>query len=91
MRSIKKLLVIIVAVMLSFTLQFRTTLSRGMESGFSLKQLAKNIFVKDAFAYHEDWWYHHECEEEFGEGISGVFCNHKPSPIGCLDPYFTCS
>ena len=90
MKSIKKLLVIIVAVMLSFTLQFRTTLSRGMESGFSLKQLAKNIFVKDAFAYHEDWWYHHECEE-YDKGATGELCNHERSPIGCFAPYQACS
>jgi len=88
MRRIKKLLVIIVAVMLSFTLQFRTTLSRGMESGFSLSQLAKNLFMKKVFAY-TDYYYNHDCSALF-PNCRGVYCSAEPMPIACLYPYVAC-
>ena len=88
MKRIKKLLVIIVAVMLSFTLQFRTTLSRGMESGFSLTKFIKNIFITPAYA---EWtWYWHRCPEDEG-WYGGGYCDPYPSSTGCLDPFNDCS
>jgi hypothetical protein len=50
MNTTKKIILVLFVTMLVINLQFSTPLTHGMENGFSLQQLADNIFVPEAYA-----------------------------------------
>jgi len=50
MSKAKKFLLIAFTVGLVINLQFNAPLTRNMDNGFSIEQLAENIFVPEAFA-----------------------------------------
>ena len=50
MSKAKKFLLIAFTVGLVINLQFNAPLTRNMDNGFSIEQLADNIFVPEAFA-----------------------------------------
>ncbi|GEM_PF-6597634 len=50
MSKAKKFLLIAFTVGLVINLQFNAPLTRNMDKGFSIEQLAENIFVPEAFA-----------------------------------------
>jgi hypothetical protein len=50
MNTTKKVILIIFTTLFVINLQFNTPITKGMNNGFSLKQLADNIFVPEAFA-----------------------------------------
>lgn len=88
MSKTKKILMLIFTVALVINLQLTGTLTSGMENGFSLEQLADNIFVPSALAV-ENW--------AFGPGIclstAEPCCGFQFMPsIGCdpSDPDWHC-
>ena len=86
MKKLKKLAIIVFAMVLGFTLQLNTSLKQGVEDGFSISKLAGNLLVKNAYA---DWtWYWHKCPEGW---VGGGFCDGYQSAVGCLDPFNDCS
>ncbi len=50
MTTTKKIMLVVFATMLVINLQFSTPITKGMDNGFSLEQLAENIFVPNAYA-----------------------------------------
>lgn len=50
MGTSKKILLFIFTIVLVVNLQLSGTITAGMENGFSIEQLADNIFVPSAFA-----------------------------------------
>lgn len=54
MKTSKKILLFVFTIVLVLNLQLSGTITAGMENGFSIEQLADNIFVPSAFAFDCD-------------------------------------
>ena len=50
MNNTKKLLLLLFTVAMVVNLQFNTPLTHNMDNGFSIEQLAENIFVPEVYA-----------------------------------------
>ena len=82
MSKAKKFLLIAFTVGLVINLQFNAPLTRNMDNGFSVEQLAENIFVPEAFATITGW-----CKED-GCRSGDNFCEMIVFPdflVTCYD------
>jgi len=76
MSKAKKFLLIAFTVGLVINLQFNAPLTRNMDNGFSVEQLAENIFVPEAFATHNYCGFLGACVG--GPDFCGFYSNGVP-------------
>jgi len=78
MNNTKKLLLLLFAVAMVINLQFNTPLTHNMDKGFSIEQLAENIFVPELFASNGPIWKKVTCEYTDGK-LTKMTCSGSGS------------
>ena len=68
MNNTKKLLLLLFTVAMVVNLQFNTPLTHNMDNGFSIEQLAENIFVPEAYATGGNYFACFEIEDQWCVG-----------------------